>query len=79
MENKPMEFDIDKDIPLPSPRSSGTSYGFGNMEVGDSFVAPIVYRPRIASALFSWGQKHPPFRGSVRKIDKVSIRVWRIE
>ena len=65
---------IDRDVPLPEPRSNRTIYPFRQMEVGDSFSLP--YHTRIANAAFAFG-KINGLKFTTAKVGDM-IRVWRV-
>ena len=73
-------FAIEKNIPMPTTGRSGrrTSYPFGDMEVGDSFVVPTSDKKAtsVYSAAWHYGNKNGK-KFSVHKIEG-GVRVWRV-
>lgn len=67
---------IEKGIPIPEPIGHTSIYPFAEMEVGDSFVAPVG-RGRAAASAHYWGKKLNR-RFTCRIIDRNSTRIWRI-
>lgn len=69
-------FQIEKNIPLRS-RGPEVKYPFGDMLVGDSFVAPSEHT-RIAQAAAAFAKyKGGGMKFATRKVD-AGTRVWRI-
>lgn len=68
---------IEKNIPLLEPVSGRLErYPLSKMEVGDSFVAPVEMRNRIASAMTNYKKKTG--RQFVLRRVEHGVRVWRI-
>ena len=78
-----MTIKIDKGIPMPESRSSGTStYPFEDMEVGDSFFAAGKTRPQMDNACGHWRKKKGwkfTIEGGRTENDVIGARVWRKE
>lgn len=77
-----MEFKIEKGVSLPPTRGQGTGgapskYPFKEMEVGDSFAAPLSERRRVASAASAHKRRHGG-QFTARTLED-EVRVWRIE
>lgn len=53
-------------------------YPFGDMEVGDSFSAPISERKKIKSSASLFGKRNSK-KFSIRTQKDGLIRIWRIE
>lgn len=86
---------IEKNVPIPPvKRGRPSSYGFKDMEVGDSFFVPSrrsaagklekqeLTMARISNALARYRKHHPEFnitRRSVTEDGVAGIRVWRVE
>lgn len=73
--------EIEKGIPIPGVgeiygRGRSPKYPWGEMKVGDSFVAKSV-RGQINRAAVNAGYKHQS-KFTVRKIGENEYRVWRI-
>jgi hypothetical protein len=69
---------IEKNVPIPKPRSNYSKYPFGEMEVGDSFVVLDEDRTKIAPAV-SWYGKRNNKKFTVRNLPDGVCRVWRIK
>ena len=73
---------IDKEIPMPESRSTGTSiYPFEDLEVGDSFFAPGKSRAQMDNACGHWRKKKGwkfTIEGRTEN-DVIGARVWRKE
>ena len=69
-----ISFTIERGLPMPPPR---TKYPFLEMEVGDSFAAPLASRNIISSRASSIGARHGREFVS-RKISDGQVRVWRV-
>jgi len=63
-------FKIDKDVPVPKTGK----YPFREMEVGDSFVAPLAKRSSISCVM----GRYAPKKFTTSKISDTECRVWRI-
>ena len=78
-----MTIKIDKGIPLPESRSTGTSiYPFEDLEVGDSFFAPGKSRAQMDNACGHWRKKKGwkfTIDGNRTENDVIGARVWRKE
>lgn len=77
------EFKIDKGIPLPPRGANGprSRYPLADLEVGDSFFAPVVngQEPReLLRRLSGLPATHKPKRFAMRTVEG-GVRVWRIE
>lgn len=74
--------EIEKDIPLPTPRRQNRRYPFRHMEVGDSVFFPGENtRGRAATAARAIGYRHSKrfaARTMMKKGD-VGVRIWRVE
>lgn len=72
-------FQIEKTIAPPSTnRGRGWKYPFGEMEVGDSFLADQSQNwSSIRQAANMWGKRHG-VRFTTARVDG-GIRVWRVE
>ena len=66
-------FTIDKDRPIPARRYS-FKYPFGEMEVGDSFLAE---NKKAVSAAHAWASAHPGVKFATRS-EGDGTRVWRL-
>lgn len=74
-----MEYKIEKNVPMVVLRKPGFSkYPFAQMQIGDSFVAPLEERRRISSAATHYGKNHNS-KFHIRKITEKQIRIWRTE
>jgi hypothetical protein len=69
-----MEFAIEKDVPV---FRNSMKFPFGQMEVGDSFLAPIDKAPRLRSAAHNYGRRHNMVF-TVSKVSDTEFRCWRI-
>ena len=74
-----MSIQIEKGIPIPD-RARKSSYPFGQMEVGDSFLdrdAAKTISSRAYNAANIWGRNHGvKFAG--RQVEG-GVRIWRVE
>ena len=68
-------FVIEKGIPVAKARGR-KKYPFGDMEVGDSFLADMSQRQRLANAACFYGKRNN-CRFTVRAVEG-GIRVWRV-
>lgn len=79
-------FEIESDIPIPSPRIRYSSkYPWDGMKVGDSFFVPApddgatisVIRQRLTNGAWYQARRH----GTTHRIRRVpdGVRVWRVE
>lgn len=71
-----MEIKIESGIPIPSQEANtrGLTAALRAMKIGDSFEVPISTRAALYPAIQRLGIKIIS-----RKLNDVSIRVWRIE
>lgn len=72
---------IEKDIPLPTPRTGRARYPFREMKVGDSFSVPTEKdRQRVRATLWHYTRTGTGKgrRFATRKVNE-GYRVWRIE
>jgi len=70
-------FEIEKGVPLPERRQSGSVYPFRFMEVGDSFVVSEEDRLKNArAAAYSYG-KRSGHRFACRRVGN-GWRFWRV-
>lgn len=68
---------IEQGVPMPSKMAGrGHKYPFQQMEVGDSFLAPLADRSRISSRATITGKRNG-LAFSVRKVGSEQIRIWR--
>ena len=69
---------IEQGVPMPSKMAGRghVKYPFQQMEVGDSFLAPLADRSRISSMAAITG-KRKGLAFSVRKVGSEQIRIWR--
>lgn len=70
-----MDVKIEKNIPMVSKRESGLP--FGDMEVGDSFRAPMS-SSELRNKVTYYSHQNPGKKFSIRKDDD-GARIWRIE
>jgi hypothetical protein len=68
------EYTIEKAVPLPRVAGRQPIYPFGEMEIGDSFVA--AGQPRVRAAAYIFGRNHNKRFAS--RVTPDGIRVWRI-
>ncbi len=70
-----MTFKIDKDAPLPDRLRD--KYPWNDMDVGDSFLVPLIHLGRIRAAMGArnWRDKH--VRHFMMRTTEEGIRVWR--
>lgn len=66
-----MDFKIEKNIPFPS---QAAVYPFDQMEVGDSFVAPL----KVMAHAYSYAKKNKGVKFAKRNMSDEMIRIWRI-
>ena len=73
-----MSFKIEKSVPMPDQGIGKPKYPFGDMEVGDSFWAPVSSE-RLTNATSHWREKlGHKYSVRVEEQDGVSgARVWR--
>lgn len=76
-------FVIEKNIPIPERRAAKFIYPFAEMEIGDSFLVPILKedmkmkRSRITSSINN-GRKRTGYKFTSRYLEaEGGIRVWR--
>lgn len=67
-------YEIDKGIEIPQPRSE---YPFGEMEIGDSFLAPKEKIKGVRAAASEYGKRKSK-RFMTRTVEG-GVRVWRVE
>jgi hypothetical protein len=70
-------FEVEKGVPLPEVRQSGSVYPFRLMEIGDSFVVTdedVVKNARAAAYVYSKRSGH---KFACRRVDK-GWRFWRV-
>jgi hypothetical protein len=77
-------FNIEKNVPLTEPRGRNAKYPFRQMDVGDSFNAPLTNGHNISqlrSALYQCGTAALGKGAVATRIaeDKRSVRVWRLK
>lgn len=73
------KYTIEKNIPIPTEAgATRASYPFHQMEVGDSFTAPVSERARINNAICGHKKRHGAVF-SVRTLGDGTVRVWRIK
>lgn len=71
-------YKIDKDIPIPQePETLHDNFPLEVLEVGESFEFPDEFRRYVASKA-STIKRRKGMEFTVRKVDDVSCRVWRI-
>ena len=68
--------DIEKGIPMPEPRET-QPYPWGEMEVGDSFLART-NNVRTVGPMCTKAARKTGFKFAYRKTEE-GIRVWRVE
>lgn len=68
-----MEFKIEKNVPM----KKTAKYPFGDMKVGDSFLATVPNRLSFASAALSFGKANQ-MKFSIKKYGD-GFRCWRIK
>lgn len=74
-----MKYHIEKDVPVSGIPVQRSIYPFHDMEVGDSFVAPIAKRPGLTSSARAVGErKDPEWRFVTKKVNAKQIRIWRV-
>ncbi len=76
-------FVIEKNIPIPARKAARFIYPFAEMEIGDSFLVPILKedmktkRSRITSSVNN-GRKRTGYKFTSRYLEaEGGIRVWR--
>lgn len=73
------DYVIEKNVPYPANRQ-GLGFPLSEMEVGDSFEAPIDKMPSVRNAASRYGMKtEPKAKFVVRKVSDTKCRIWRIE
>lgn len=73
-----MDYQIEKNIPLPKPRATNIKYPFGQMQKGDSFAVKLEEYRRADRAARAYGWKHN-MKFSVRKDEDGVPRIWRVK
>jgi len=72
---------IERDIPIPNPRTQRGTYPFPDMEVGESVFFPREEdwgrQPPAASAAYKYGQRHGKF--FIAREEEDGVRIWRVE
>lgn len=72
-----MAFAIEKNVPMPSGMMGSKVYPFGEMAIGDSFVASGErVQARLASAAYGYGKYHQ--KKFICRKDGAGVRVWRV-
>jgi len=72
-------FEIEKNVPVqPKYFGRGISYPLQNMEIGDSFLAPITKLKSLYAWCSNYGKKHGK-KFTVRTVSPDEVRVWRIK
>jgi hypothetical protein len=75
-------YEIEKNIPVPPPRSRST-YPFADMEIDDSFFVPCEpdavrnTERRVSASAAQYGRRHSTKYATRREED--GVRVWRVE
>lgn len=75
------EFQIEKDIPIPPQirgKAGEVAITLGQMEVGDSFVFEDNEKKQ-AQIRIKYAAERLGIRMTVRKIDDLKYRAWRVE
>lgn len=72
------QYRIEKNIPIPKPNSQ-SKYPFGEMAIGDSFLAPSEKKTSISAAISSFRKTHPDAFFAQRRVSETEIRVWRVD
>ena len=75
-----IKFVIEKGVKMPSNiRGKTPLYPFRDMQVGDSFVAPIGIRHKLQCAASAFSARHPGFKFSCKEDKETkTFRVWRV-
>jgi len=81
MEEK-IEYEVEKDIPIPVHIPKGSRYPFSKMEVGDSFKVP--YAKNVGSTISGgaghFRRVHPEYKFVIRTLKEEGIvRCWRVK
>lgn len=69
-----MNYEIEKNIPIPENPQSAAPDKLDMLEVGDSILAPRASQCRLTS----YGNKYR-MKLKSRKVDESTIRIWRVK
>ena len=72
-----MEFEIEKNVPVPVTEKN-RKYPINKLEVGESFFIPDVKLPKMYNAISYHKFKYPDTNFKCRSMDG-GVRVWRIK
>jgi hypothetical protein len=72
------DYKIEKDIPIPSTKQVGKKYPLVTMDLGDSFVMPLVDRNSLTAATNYLRKSGDNKKFTTRRISETEMRVWRI-
>lgn len=71
--------EIEHNVPVEKTNYRKSKYPYTEMEVGDSFVVPLINRSGAVSSCLGWGQRQSPIRKfTSRLINETTVRVWRV-
>ena len=68
---------IENNIPIPAPHQQGVKYPFGELGVGDSFLAPPTKCQSLKAAASQYKRLHGV--NFTTRIVEDGVRIWRIE
>lgn len=78
-----MNYVIEKNVPLAEKKSKACKYPFREMEIGDSFSAPITEKTKIRNNIYTYSRiLNRKFTARIVENDTSGlaphVRVWRI-
>lgn len=68
---------IDKNVPLPPKRGEARAYPWGDLAIGDSFLARGKQINGLGAAR-DWAQKRFKRKFAMRSVEG-GVRIWRVE
>lgn len=71
-------FKIERGVAVPAARKRITRYPFAEMEIGDSFLAPVQKATSAASAARIYGRINGRKLVARREGDDGAVRIWRV-
>ena len=73
------EYKIEKNVPIAPILKRTIAFPLDEMEIGDSFLMPLIKRNNLTSAISMRRRNKLPGVYKTRRTDQETIRVWRTE